>query len=147
MVWYIPTTFLHFIDIWAFLLRSLLITSRVAMAELGKLGNVEFKDVNWMWVLFIPYFSFPIPHLNSNMNPSQVPTLFCRQNPSHRRDGTSRVLLHKPDRAWVWSPSHATIVRLCTPHRRCSRCCVDDRRPWRHPQRAQVTIARNESNL
>jgi hypothetical protein len=68
------------------------------VAELGELGNVEFKDVS----SFHPLFFFPLTHiLYSAAQPEcePLPTLFCRRNPSYRRDGTSRALLRNPDRA------------------------------------------------
>jgi len=68
------------------------------VAELGELGNVEFKDVSTFHPLFSLFLTH-IPHSAAQPECEPLPTLVCRRNSSHRRDGTSRALLRNPDRA------------------------------------------------
>lgn len=66
------------------------------VAELGELGNVEFKDVGSFHALF--FFSLThIPYSAAQPECKPLPTLFCRRNPSHRRNGSSCALLRNPD--------------------------------------------------
>lgn len=68
------------------------------VAELGELGNVEFKDVSSFHALFLSSLT-QLPHSAAQPECEPLPTFFCRRNPSYRRDGTSRALLRNPDRA------------------------------------------------
>jgi len=65
------------------------------VAELGELGNVEFKDV---CPLYVSFFSLT-QTLDSAAQPrcEPLPTLLRRRDPSHRRDGTTRALLYCAD--------------------------------------------------
>lgn len=65
------------------------------VAELGELGNVEFKDVSSSYVSFFSLTQPPDSAAQPQREP--LPTLFCRRNSSHRRDGTPRALLRNPD--------------------------------------------------
>ena len=66
------------------------------VAELGELGNVEFKDVRSPYLSFFFFFT-EIPNSAAQPQCEPLPTLVCRRNPSHRRDGTPRALFRNPD--------------------------------------------------
>lgn len=63
------------------------------VAELGELGNVEFKDVSSSYLSLF----FLLPNSAAQPQCEPLPTLVCRRNPPHRRDGTPRALLRNPD--------------------------------------------------
>jgi len=65
------------------------------VAELGELGNVEFKDVSSSYLSI--YSITQIPDSAAQPQCEPLPTLFRRRNSSHRRYGTPRALLHNSD--------------------------------------------------
>ena len=58
------------------------------VAELGELGNVEFRDV-----CMSPSSLTQTLDSAAQLRCEPLPTLLRRRDPSHRRDGTTRALL------------------------------------------------------
>ena len=79
-------------------LVQLIVPTEVAhdtIAELGELGNVQFKDVSPL----PPYDANILNYMNYPAEPrcQSFPTLLRGRNPPHRRDGAACAILRESD--------------------------------------------------